>query len=176
MDPDLLVLLIVAVAALAAAALTVVPVLPGTLLVPLGGVACALVVGWDELAWWYWAAQVVLVASYLVIDNVAQALGVRRLGGSRQAMLGGAVGVFAGPIVLAFVLGPVALLVGPPVGAIVGTLIGEQRARRRAGSDPATLDEYRRLGIGAFVAYVVSTVTKLGVVAVQVAVLFLAVR
>lgn len=176
MDSDLLVLIIVAVAAIAAAAFTVVPVLPGTLFVPLGGIAAAFVVGWDELRWWYWAAQAVLVLVYLVVDNLAQALGVKRVGGSREAMIGGAIGVFAGPIVLAFVMGPLALLLGPPVGAIVGTLAGERRARRAAAAEPATFAEYRRLGVTAFVAFVASTVMKLVIVAVQVGVLVAVVR
>lgn len=174
MDSDALVLLIVAATAILATGFTVAPILPGTLFVPLGAAACALVVGWDEFAWWFWLLQALLVGAYLVLDNVAQVLGVRRMGGSRQAMLGGAVGVVAGPILLAFVLGPFALFIGPPVGAVVGTLVGEERARRADATGPASRAGYHRLGFGALAAYVLGTVLKLAVVAVQVVLLAVA--
>jgi uncharacterized protein YqgC (DUF456 family) len=170
------VLLIVALATIAATAFTVVPVVPGTLFLPLGAVLAGLVAGFDDLRWWFWAAQAVLVAVYLVVDNVAQALGVRRLGGSRQAIIGGAIGVFVGPFLLTLVMGPFALLLGPPIGAVAGTLIGERRARRALPEPAADAASYRRLGIGAFTAFVIGTVAKLSIVAVQAAMLVAVVR
>lgn len=176
MDADATVLLVVAVAALASAFFTVVPIVPGAIFVPIGAAVCAQVVGWDEFAWWFWAVQAALVTAYLVVDNVAQLFGVRRVGGSRQAMFGGAIGVFAGPILLALVMGPLALLLGPPIGAVAGTIIGEERARRRDHSRGATPREYHRLGVGALVAWALGTAMKLVLVAVQVGVLLYVVR
>lgn len=176
-DTDLVVLLVVALAAIAATGFTVVPVLPGTLFVPAGAAIIGFVVGFDELRWWFWAAQAVLVVAYIGVDNAAQVFGVKRVGGSRQAMLGGAVGVFLGPILLAFVMGPFALLLGPPIGAVVGTIVGERRARRAtpAGA-PVEAASYRRLGMGALTAFVIGTILKLVIVAVQVSLLVAAVR
>lgn len=173
MDQDLLITGIVALAALSAVAFTVVPVLPGTFFVPLGALVVGLVADWDELAWWFWAAQIVLVVLYLLVDNVGQALGVRRAGGTRAAMAGGAMGVVAGPFVLAVVLGPLALLLGPPVGAVAGTLAGEAWARRRQppAADPASAPSYRSIGTVALVAFVLTTVVKLSVVSVQIVLL-----
>lgn len=175
MDHDTISLVLVAAAALLAAAFTVVPVLPGTLFVPAGAVAIGFVVGWDPFEPWFWIVQAVLVALYLLVDNLAQLLGVKRVGGSRQAMVGGAIGVFVGPFALALVMGPLALLVGPPVGAVVGTIIGERRARR---SLPPEVEGpgYRSLGMGALVAFVVGTTVKLAIVAIQVGLLLAAVR
>ena len=175
-DTDALLLLIVAATALAAAFFTVVPVLPGALLVPLGAVACALVDGWDQFAWWFWVAQAVLIAVSIAVDQVAQLVGVKRAGGSRHAMWGGAIGVFAGPFVLALVLGPFALLVGPPIGAVVGTLAGEEYGRSRAGRSDGAPRDYHRLGTVALLAFAVGTSIKLVLVAVQVGILFAAVR
>lgn len=179
MDTDSTILLIVTIAALTGTFLTVVPVLPGTLAIPLGAIGCALVIGWGEFPLWFWMLQGVLVAAYLIVDNVAQVLGVRRVGGSKSAMVGGAIGVFAGPLVLALVLGPLALFIGPPLGAVIGTLLGEARSRRRATDDltgGASRPDYVRLGMIALVAFLVSTGAKLSLIAVQVLVLVLVVR
>ena len=176
MDSHALVLLTITLAALAGTFFTVVPLLPGTLFVPLGAVVCALIRGWDTFAWWFWAVQLVLVVAYVLIDNLAQLHGVRRAGGSRQAMIGGAVGVFVGPLLLAAVLGPLALFLGPPVGAVAGTLIGEERARRRASTEPVQRSDYHRLGFGALLAFVVGTSLKLATLAVQVLLLWFVAR
>ncbi len=176
MDTDTQLLLIVAITALAAAFFTVVPVLPGSLLVPAGAAACAFIDGWDQFAWWFWVAQAVLIALAIAVDQIAQLVGVKRAGGSRYAMWGGAIGVFAGPFVLALVMGPFALLFGPPVGAVAGTLIGEEYGRSRAGRSDDAPREYQRLGTVALLAFAVGTSIKLVLVAVQVAMLFAVVR
>lgn len=176
MDTDALLLLIVAITALAAAFFTVVPVLPGSLLVPAGAAVCALVVGWDRFAWWFWVAQAVLVAAVLAVDQIAQLVGVRRAGGSKHAMWGGAIGVFAGPFVLALVIGPFALLFGPPLGAVVGTLAGAEYGRSRAERRVDAPRDYQRLGAVALLAFAVGTSVKLVLVAVQAGMLFAAVR
>lgn len=176
MDSDALVLLIVAAATIASVLLTIVPLVPGTIFIPIGAALCALVIGWDAFPWWFWVAQVLLAAMYLVVDNFAQVVGVRKLGGSRQAMVGGAIGVFVGPIVLALFTGPLALFIGPPVGAVAGTVLGERWARRGADTSAAGAGQYSRLGVAAFVAYVMSTGVKLGLVGIQIALLVLRTR
>jgi len=173
MDQDALILLVAAIATLAGAFFTVVPLLPGTLFLPLGAVVCALIVDWDLFPWWFWVAQAVLVGGYLLVDNLVQLLGVRRAGGSRSAMVGGAVGVFVGPLALAPLMGPLALLLGPPIGAVAGTLIGEERARRRRSSSEQAAPgrAYGKLGIAALIAFAVGTAIKLTIIAAQVALL-----
>jgi uncharacterized protein YqgC (DUF456 family) len=173
MDTDTLVLVIVAVTALASTFFTVVPLLPGTLLVPAGAIACGFVVGWSELPWWSWVLQALLVTGALLIDNVAQALGVRRIGGSRAAMVGGAIGVFAGPLVLALVIGPFALLFGPAIGAVVGTIAGEEYPQHRSTDTGTDRSNHVRLGTGALVAFVVGTSVKLVLVGTQLVLLAL---
>lgn len=171
MDIDLVILLVLAGSAMLGVAFTVVPVLPGGIFPLAGMVVLGAVEGWHAIPAWAWAVQAAMLLAYLLVDNVAQLLGVRRLGASRRAMALGALGVALGPLALAPVLGPIALLAGPPIGALVGTLLGERSARRRGGTAAPTSTEYRQLGIGALVAFVVGTVAKLGVIALQVAVL-----
>jgi len=156
--------------------LSVAPIFPGTAAVFVAALGICALEGWSTFPWWFWILQIVLGVAYFAIDNVAQALGVKRAGGSNAAMVGGAIGVFAGPLLLAPVLGVLAAIVGPPIGAVAGTIVGEMRARRQAEEGvapvaftpgvppPAT---YRRLGVIAFIAFVVSILAKLAVISVQ---------
>lgn len=175
MDTDTLLLIVVAITALAAAFFTVVPVLPGSLLVPVGAVACGLIGGWDGLAWWFWVAQGVLVGAGFAVDQIVQAIGVQRAGGSTHAMWGGAIGVFVGPFALAFVMGPFALLLGPPIGSVVGTILGQELGRWRTTVTTDRPRDYRRLGLVVLVAYAVGTGIKLVLVAFQVGLLLVGV-
>ena len=108
----------------------VMPALPGHVLI-LGGLILA---AWaDEFrhvgVWTLVAIGVIAAASY-AIDFVAAAVSTRRLGASRRAMAGAALGTLAG-----FFFGLIGLLVGPFVGAVVGELTasGDVRQAGRAG-------------------------------------------
>lgn len=169
METEAVARIVLVIAVLAAYALTVVPVLPGAALVPVGAVAYGLIVGFHPFHWGFWAGQVLLVALAFVVDNVVQALGVGRLGGSRTAMWGGAIGVFVGPFVFAF-LGPLALILGPPAGAVAGTVGGELVHRRRLRQLPAEeAPGLRELGVTAALSYLASMFAKLCLLTVQVA-------
>lgn len=176
MDSDAALLLILIASSLAAVFFTVVPLVPGTLFVLAGAVAGGFVAGWDEYNAGFWVAMAVLTAAYLLMDNVVQVFGARRVGASKQAMVGGAIGVFVGPILLGFVIGPFALLFGPPIGVLVGTLIGEARHRQRTGAAGVSGSEARRLGTVALAAFAIGTGFKLIVVMAQVALLYVALR
>jgi uncharacterized protein YqgC (DUF456 family) len=166
--------------------LTLAPLIPGSAAV----FAAALVWGAAEsfapFAWYFWAGQIALTGVYLVIDNVAQHYGVKRIGGSRSAIWGGVIGVVAGTFVLAPVLGPLAIILGPPAGAVTGVLAGQALHRRRArrsaarihaaapasgAGDAASVDpgpSQLRLAVGALGAYVVGTAAKLAIITAQV--------
>lgn len=164
-------LLIVALAAILGFAFTIVPVLPGGIF-PLAALAAVgATEGWRTVPVWTWITMSVLLVLYVLVDNLAQLLGVQRLGGSRRAMAVGALGVVVGPLLLAPLLGPLALVLGPPIGAIVGTIVGERSSSRRAGQPSPTVAHYRRLGTGALVAFVLGTFAKLGLVTMQVGLL-----
>lgn len=128
---DLLSVLIVSVLVIGGYALTLAPVVPGTLMVPLAALAIGLMNDFDEFGTGFWVAQALLVATYLIVDNIAQHYGVKRIGGSGRAMWGGVIGVMVGPFLVAPLLGPLALFVGPPLGAVAGVLIGQALHRRR---------------------------------------------
>jgi len=186
MDQDLLLIITFALASIAGALLVVVPVLPASLTPLAAALACGVIVGWGEIGWWTWVVQIVLLAASMLIDNVVQALGVKRVGGTRWAMLGGAIGVIAGPFALAPFIGPFALLLGPPLGAVVGTLAGEgfARSRARPGEEPSHVElepginaighaHYVRVGRGALIAWAVTMPIKLTLLTIQLGLLAL---
>jgi uncharacterized protein len=168
-------LVIAIVASLAAFAFTVVPVVPGSLIVPAGAVIIGFVEGFDEIPWWLWVVQAVLVVASFAIDNGAQALGARKFGASRTAMVGGVIGTFVGPFALGFVLGPLAVIFGGPVGGVIGVLAGEWSHRQKTGAEQLDRKQAMRLGLGSLVIWLLSTVTRLVLVGIQVALLLLVV-
>ncbi|MCW5208132.1 DUF456 family protein [Desulfobulbus sp. US1] len=101
---------------------TIFPALPGTVLILVGFVVYGLITGFDSLPAWFFVGQTVLVALSYLIEFLATAFGVKMFGGSKAAAWGAVLGSL-----LVFVLGPIGIIVGPLLGAIVGELImGEQ--------------------------------------------------
>lgn len=182
---DLLPILIVSVLVVAGYALTLAPIVPGTLAVLGAAVVVGFMEDFDRFSAAFWIVQGLLVISYLIVDNVAQHYGVKRIGGSGRAMWGGVVGVMIGPFLVAPFLGPLALFVGPPLGAIVGVLIGQALHRRKVAKEPAASAQTQitasepgpsntKLAAGAFAAYLAGTGVKLGIYTVQVILLVVA--
>jgi len=115
---------IVAVLMLAGLVGAVLPLLPGTPLVFAGALVYAIATGFAPVG----AGRLVLLALLAIagwgLEHVAGALGARRAGGSRAAVVGALLGAVVG---LAFA--PLGLLLGPLAGAILGELV--------SGRDPA---------------------------------------
>jgi uncharacterized protein YqgC (DUF456 family) len=109
---------------------SVLPALPGVPLVFAG----LLVAAWADDFTRVGAATVVLLGLLTVlsfaIDLAATALGAKRVGATPKAIVGAALGTFAG-----LFLGIPGLIIGPFVGAVVGELLshGEMQRATRAG-------------------------------------------
>lgn len=124
----------------------IVPALPGTLL-SYAGLLCAgftAASGMSAATLWAWLAVAVAVT---VADFVLPGWMTRRFGGSRAGSVGATVGIFAGFLFFP----PLGIVLGPFVGALVGELLHDGRDRRRA----------LRVGVGAFLSFVVGTGLKL---------------
>lgn len=125
---------------------TVLPALPGLPLVFGGMLLAAWAGGFEQVG----VAMLVLLGLLTVlslgIDFLATAMGAKRVGASRLALVGAVVGTVVG-----LFFGPIGLLTGPFVGALAGELIHGREVRQAT-----------RVGFGTWLGILVGTVLKIG--------------
>ena len=95
-----------------------------------------------------------LTALAFVIDFVAALLGAKRVGASRLALLGAAIGAMVG-----LFFGILGLVFGPFAGAVVGELL----ARRQ-------LEQAAKVGVGTWLGLMIGTLAKLALAGAMLAV------
>ena len=108
---------------------TVLPALPGPILVFAGMLAYGAMTDFVALDGRFFALQAGATAIVMSVDYVAAAVGTRLVGGSRRA----AAGAVIGTILALLFLGPLGLVVGPFVGAVaveLGRGVGLRQAFR----------------------------------------------
>lgn len=130
---------------------TILPALPGLPLVFAGMLLAAWAGDFQHVGGWTLGILGVLTAISFGIDFMATAMGAKRVGASRLALIGAVVGTFAG-----LALGLVGVFIGPFVGALVGELIH----RRKLGRED--MGHATKVGIGTWMGILVGTVLKLG--------------
>lgn len=131
---------------------SVLPVLPGVPLMLLGMFIAAWIDSFARIGPWTLAILSALTLLSVVIDILASALGAKRVGASRQAVLGAAAGG-----VLGIFLGLPGLILGPFVGAVAGELLARRRLSR------AETRVAVNIGLAAWVGFLVGTVAKLAI-------------
>lgn len=137
---------------------TVVPVLPGAILV-FGGIALAAWIDdFTRISPWLLALLGALTAFAWVVDYLAAAAGAKRAGASRQAIVGAAIGTVAG-----IASGLWGLLFMPLVGAALGEYLA-RRDLRRAG----------KAGVATWLGILLGTAVKVAIVLTMVGVFVLA--
>ncbi len=124
---------------------TVLPVLPGAVLIFGGAVLGAWIDDWTQVSGWTLGVLGVLAVLSIACDFVAASLGAKRLGASPLAVSGAAVGTLVGVFT-----GLWGLLFMPLAGAAVGEYMA-MRNLQRAG----------RVGIATGVGLLVGVVIKL---------------
>ena len=106
-----------------------------------------------------------------IMDNILPAILTKKFGGSKMAVTGSIIGIFAGM----FVYPPVGILVGPFLGALTGELIHNKIQEKKAAAAlaantgneepgvPAALNAANPLivALGAFLAFIAGTGGKL---------------
>ena len=112
---------------------TVLPVLPGTVLVWAGIVLGAWIDDFQRVGTTTLVVVTVLAALAWVLDYVAGLLGARRAGASRQALLGAAIGTVVG-----LFMGVVGVLFMPLVGAALGEYLARKDQHRAVRVGVAT--------------------------------------
>lgn len=128
---------------------TILPGLPGVLLLYAGMLLGAWIDGFHRVGWPTLLVLGVLTVLTVVADLVASALGARRFGASRQAIIGSIIGGLIGPLVG---FGLPGLLLGPFIGAVTGELLARRPMITAA-----------RVGFGTWLGLIVGTIAKLAI-------------
>ncbi len=146
---DLHILAAVAVAVLFLAGLvgSVVPWMPGPLLILAGAVLWAIVTDFATLGVGRLAVLAALALVAFLLNFVVGAVGARRYGGSRWGVVGAIVGALVG-----LFFGPLGLLLGPVVGAVIGETVHGK-----------TLEGGLRSGFGAIIGLLAGLVADLAI-------------
>jgi uncharacterized protein YqgC (DUF456 family) len=138
---------------------TVLPALPGAILVFAGVALGAWIDNFTRISGWTLLVLGILTLLAWAIDYVAALAGAKKAGASRQALIGAAIGTVAGVFT-----GFVGLVFLPLVGAALGEYLA-QRELLRAG----------RVGIATWLGMLVGTVLKVAVVFLMVGIFVAAV-
>jgi len=136
----------------------VAPVLPGAPLVLAGLIVAAWAEDFQHVGVWTLVFLGVLTALTYVVDAVAAALGVKRVGASKHAVWGAVIGTTVGVF-----FGLPGILLGPFLGAVAGELFVTRNAKQ-AG----------RAGIAAWIGFIVGTLGKLALMFTMVGVFIVA--
>lgn len=162
-SPDLWLWLLAGVLIVVGMAGTVLPALPGVVFV-FGGMALgAWIDDFARVSGWTMALIGALGVLALVTDFVAGLLGAQKVGASRAALWGAAIGTVVGVFTGLF-----GLLFMPLVGAAAGEAWA-QRERLRGG-DLAVGGHVTRVGVATWIGTLVGTVVKLALAFVMVGV------
>lgn len=137
---------------------TVLPALPGVVLVFGGIVLAAWIDGFTRVSAWTVGFLAMLTVAGFAADYVAAALGAKKAGASKLAILGAAIGTVAGVFT-----GFIGLIFMPLLGAAVGELLA-QRDLRRAG----------KVGIATWIGLLIGTVVKVAIVFTMVGIFIVA--
>ena len=123
----------------------IVPILPGVMLAYVGYL-CLYFCSYSDIsvAWLVVFGVLTLIVS--VLDYLLPSYMTKKFGGSKAGERGAMAGVIGG-----FLLGPVGIVVGPFVGAVVAELINDGSDRQRAFKS----------GLGSFLSFFVGTGIKL---------------
>jgi uncharacterized protein YqgC (DUF456 family) len=160
MDTHLILYILAGVLILAGLAGTILPALPGLPLMFIGMLIAAWADDFQQIGGWTIAILAVLTLISIAVDIAATAMGAKRVGASKTAMFGAALGTLIGGILFNIP----GLIIGPFLGAMAGELI-QGREWMHAS----------RIGFGTWVGLAVGTALKLAMAFAMLGVFVLAV-
>lgn len=137
---------------------TVVPALPGAILVFGGIVLASWIDDFTRIRPWVLILLGVLTAMAWIVEYVAAVMGAKRVGASRFAIVGAAIGTIAG-----IFSGLWGLLFMPLAGAAIGEYVA-QRDARRAG----------KVGIATWIGLLLGSAAKVAIVLTMVGIFVVA--
>ena len=127
---------------------SVLPALPGVPLVFAGLLLAAWAEDFERVSWIALVVLGLLTIISFVIDFAATALGAKRVGATKLAVLGALIGTFLG-----IFLGLPGLILGPFVGAVAGEMLSHGRMQQAA-----------RAGFATWMGLIFGTLAKLALV------------
>jgi uncharacterized protein len=133
-----------------------VPLLPGTPLILLGALIYAATTRFAVVGFGRLVVLALIAALAYALEHLAGAVGAKRSGGSRWAVIGALIGG-----VLGFVIFPVGVVVGPIVGAVIAELL---HARN--------LEQSLRTGVGTLVGALIGAVAHFVLALTMIALFF----
>ena len=145
MDGNAWMWVVAALLIVAGVAGTVLPALPGIPLVFAGLLLGAWADDFTRVGWVTIVVLGVLTLASLAIDFAATALGARRVGATRKAVIGAALGTLVG-----LFFGIPGLIVGPFLGAVAGEVVSHGEWRRATSA-----------GVGTWVGLLFGTLAKI---------------
>lgn len=162
-DPRTFYYILAAVLVLVGLAGVVLPALPGLPLVFAGMLLAAWAGDFQQVGAVTLVVLAVLTLLSLVVDFWATAVGAKRVGASRLAVVGAVAGTVAG-----LFFGLVGIFIAPFLGALAGELI------HRRGLARDDLGQAARVGLGTWLGIVFGVVLKLGLAFAMLGVFLLA--
>ena len=130
------------------------PALPGHVLIFAGLFVAAWADSFTRVSGWTLALIGVIGALSYAVDFVAAALGAKRVGASRRAVVGAGLGTLLG-----IPFGLPGVLLGPLAGALLGELSVHRQWRRAAG-----------VGLAAWIGFLIGTAVKVGLAFAMIAI------
>jgi uncharacterized protein YqgC (DUF456 family) len=127
---------------------TFLPVLPGAALVFGGMLLAAWIDDFQRIGWITLTILGVLTVLVFAVDVIAALFGAKRVGASRLAITGAAIGTVVGMF-----FGLVGILIAPFMGAFIGELVARGRM------EPAA-----RVGLGTWLGMAVGALAKMAIV------------
>jgi uncharacterized protein YqgC (DUF456 family) len=154
---DILLIILGAICLLLGLVGCVAPVVPG---VPLSYLGLWLL-HWTErvqFSWQFLLIWAVVTIVIQILDYFIPAWGTKKFGGSKYGVWGSTIGLLAG-----LFMGPMGIILGPFVGAVIGEMIYFNRHPQSADNQTANSNFNRalRAGLGSFIGLLTGTVLKL---------------
>jgi uncharacterized protein len=132
----------------------VLPALPGTVLIVAGLVLGAWADGFTRVGVWTLVLIAIIGAASYLVDFVAAAMGAKKLGASKRAMVGAGLGTLFG-----LFFGLPGIIIGPFIGAVIGELTID-RDLKKAG----------KAGVAAWIGFAIGTAVKVGIAFLMIAI------
>lgn len=139
---------------------TILPALPGVLLIFGGMLVYGFMTGFAGLSTWFFVMQLLVMAVIFIVDFIASAVSTKKYGGSKQAAFGAAVGTILGVIIL----GPLGIIIGPFAGSVAAEILLGKEIKQAV-----------KVGFGSLVGVMGGTLFKLAAEALMIIYFFMSI-